>query len=154
MEERIKKIDTVKKCEIFAQNAKAKGREDLAKQAIERSLQIRAEEHGANMPAEIEALQAVYAYEEVLSAKNGKRTRASRTWPMIERHGIIGAVERTVNRPRESKAYHALVEMGLEGYAFEAVIIRHQTVFSQETVEISKQRLSDWTMAAVAGLED
>jgi len=144
MDERVRKIDTIKKCEIFARNAKSKGREDLAKQAIERAVQLRAESHGANTNAEKEALQAVYAYEEVLSVKNGKRTRASRTWPMIERHGIIGAVERAVNRPAETQGYLSLVKMGLENYAFEAVILRYPDLFSSDAVKISQERVNDW----------
>ncbi|WP_444897366.1 hypothetical protein [Microbulbifer sp. SSSA005] len=144
MDDIVKRADTIKKCENLISNAKANGREDIAKQAVERILQIRAEAHGAETVAEVEALQAVYAYEKVLSAKNGKSTKASRTWPMIKRHGIVGAVERAVNRPKETKGYHALVEMGLEKHAFEAVILRHPHVFSEEAIEISKQRISEW----------
>ena len=144
MDERVSKIDTVEKCEIFARNAKNKGREDLAKEAVARAVQIRAESHGTSSNAEKEALKAVYAYEEILSAKNGKRTRASRTWPMIERHGIIGAVERAVNRPTETQGYRSLFEMGLEDYAFEAVILRYPELFSDEAIRISTERIEEW----------
>ncbi len=144
MDERVRKINTVEKCEIFSTNAKNKGREDLAKQALERSVQIRAKAHDVSSNAEREALQAVYAYEEVLSANNGKRTRASRTWPMINRHGIIGAVERAVNRAEETQGYRSLIEMGLEDYAFEAVILRYPEHFSDEAIEISNQRMQEW----------
>lgn len=91
-----------------------------------------------------EALEAVYAYEEVLSLKNGKKTRAGRTWQMIERHGIIGAVERAVNRPTETQGYTALVEMGLEDYAFENVILRYPDLFSEQAVNVSRTRLEQW----------
>jgi hypothetical protein len=47
-----------------------------------------------------------------------------------------------VNRPTETSGYRALVEMGLEQYAFEAVILRHPQVFSAEAVERSHQRIS------------
>ena len=87
----------------------------------------------------------MYAYEEVLAKKNGKRTRASRTWQMIERHGIIEAVERAVNRPSETAGYTVLVEMGLLEYAFEAVILRHPARFSEAAVSVSRQRMSEWS---------
>ena len=96
MDERIKRLDTPKKCEIFAKNATNHGRPDLALEANQRAVELRADEHNAETTAEIEALQAVYAYEELLFKKNGKRHRASRTWQMIQRHGIIEAVERAV----------------------------------------------------------
>lgn len=144
MDDRVKNLDTPKKCEIFAKNALNEGREDLAKQAKERTIQLKAEDYCAETSAEKEAIKAVYAYEEVLSAKNGKRTRASRTWPMIQKYGIINAVERAVNRKAETKGYTVLLEMGLEAYAFEAVILRYPDQFSESAVEISRQRMSEW----------
>jgi hypothetical protein len=144
MDERVKKLDTPEKCKIFAKNCIERGREDLAIQAKQRAVQLRAESYGAETEAEKEAIEAIYAYEEVLTARNGKKTRAGRTWQMIGRHGILGTVERAVNRPVETQGYTALVEMGLENYAFEAVIIRHPELFSQEALTISKERMNQW----------
>ena len=144
MDERVRNLKTPEQCEIFARNATERDRPDLADEARVRGVQLRAESYGAKTDAEREAIQAIYAYEEVLTQKNGKRTRASRTWPMIKRYGIIGAVERAVNREAETQGYTALVEMGLEDFAFEAVILRYPDVFSDEAVERSKKRLSEW----------
>ena len=87
-------------------------------------------------------MSASYAYEEILTSKNGRRTRANRTWQMIKRHGILGAVERAVNREEEASGYTALCEMGLQDYAFEAVIVRHPKCFSPETVQRAKERIT------------
>ena len=125
MDERISRLDTLKKCQNFERNAVERGRRDLAKQARQRAVELRANNHGGKSVAEIEALQAIYAYEELLTKKNGRTTRASRTWQMINRHGIIEAVERAVKRDVPTQGYRLLVEMGLENHAFEAVIIRH-----------------------------
>ena len=147
MDELVKKIKTPDKCAVFAKNAKEKGRDDLALQAKERAIQLKAEAYGAETQAEREAIEAVYAYEEVLTLKNNKKTRASRTWPMIKRHGILNAVERAVNRETETQGYNYLLEMGLQDYAFEAVILRHSELFSVESVTISKKRISEWEKA-------
>jgi hypothetical protein len=144
MDDKIKKIETPEKCEIFAKNCIERGREDLAQEAKERAVQLRAEAYGAETQAEREALEAVYAYEEVLRTKNGKKTRAGRTWQMITRYGIIGAVERAVNRSTETQGYTSLVEMGLEDYAFENVILRYPDLFSEQAVSISRDRLEQW----------
>ena len=144
MDDRIRKIDSPDRCEIFAKNARAKGRDDLAKEALLRAVELRAVQHGATSEAEKEALQAVYAYEETLRAKNGKRTRANRTWQMINRHGIIESVNRAVCRPTETQGYRMLAEMGLADFAFEAVILRHPNVFSEDAVQVSKERLDQW----------
>ena len=144
MDERVRKLKTPEQCEIFARNALKRDRPDLASEARLRAVELRAESHGAKSEAEKEALQAIYAYEEVLSQKNRKKTRASRTWQMIKRHGIIEAVERAVNRSAETQGYTSLVEMGLEEFAFEAVILRHPEVFSEAAVQRSKERLGEW----------
>jgi hypothetical protein len=147
MDERIKKIKTPRECEIFARNAMERNRPDLADEARRRAVELRAELYGAKSEAENEALQAIYAYEEVLTQKNGRRTKANRTWQMIKRHGIIEAVERAVNRKDEAQGYTALVEMGLEDFAFEAVILRHPDLFSEEAVAKSIERLREWKNA-------
>jgi hypothetical protein len=53
----------------------------------------------------------VYAYERVLTTNHGKKIRASRTWQMIERRGIIPAVEHVEARSAESTGYKALIDM-------------------------------------------
>lgn len=139
--ETIANLDSPEKCEIFESNAAKQGRSDLAVAARKRALELRAAAHGATTQAERESLEAIYAYERVLTEKNGRKTRASRTWPMVERHGIIGAVERAVNRKDETVGYAALHEMGLQDYAFEAVVLRYPALFSADAVEWSMKRI-------------
>jgi hypothetical protein len=142
MNELIAKLKTPEECAVFEKNVLDRGRPDLALAARKRSVELHAIQHGAVSDVERECLEAVFAYEQVLSAKNGKKTRASRTWPMIERHGIIGAVERAVDRKDDTAGYTALVEMGLQDYAFEAVILRHPQCFSKEAVARSQERIA------------
>ncbi|MGF1732144.1 hypothetical protein [Photobacterium kasasachensis] len=144
MDGRVLKLKTVESCEKFKSNALRLGESELAKQATLRAVAIRAEQYGCETEAERLAIEAVYAYEEVLSNRNGKKTRASRTWQMIERRGVIDAVERAVNREDVTQGYKSLAEMGLEEFAFEAVILKFPELFSQEVVKKSKERLSNW----------
>lgn len=143
MDERVTKLKTTEECAIFAKNAAERGRKDLALDARKRAIQLRTESFGATSEVERECIEAVYAYEEVLSAKAGRRQPASRTWQMIKRHGVIEAVERAVKRKTDAMGYTALVEMGLEELAFEAVVLRHSSTFSAEAVECSKKRLGE-----------
>ena len=147
-DERVARLKTPKECEQFAINVEARGKPELARSARRRAVELLALSHNAVSIAEREALEAVYAYERVLSDSRGKKSRATRTWQMIARHGIITAVERVVSRPNEAKGYIALVEMGMEDKAFEAVVLRHPEVFSSEAVERSKERLSQLTAAS------
>lgn len=144
MDERVAKLKTPDECAVFEKNALERGRPDLATEARRKALELKALQHGAVSKAERECLEAVYAYERVLTAKNGRTTRASRTWQMIDRHGIIGAVERAVNRDAETIGYTALLEMGLEDFAFESVVVRYPELFSSEAVQRSQGRVNSW----------
>lgn len=140
MDERVSRLETPEDCEQFALNVETRLPE-LAQSARRRAVELRADAHNASTAAEREALAAVYAYERVLSEKRGKKVRASRTWQMIKRHGIIKAVERAVNRPADPIGYTALAEMGMEDLAFESVVLRHPNVFSSEATAKSEERL-------------
>lgn len=144
MDERVKRLRTPEECERFAKNAAERDRPDLAQEARKRAVALRAEFYGAESQVERECLEAIYAYEEVLTAKNGRKTKASRTWQMIKKHGILPAVERAVNRPQETVGYAALLEMGLEDYAFEAVVVKFPDLFSEEAVVRCEARIEQW----------
>ena len=142
-DELVAKLKTPEDCEQFATNVEVRGKVDLARAARRRAVELRALAHNATSIAEREALAAVYAYERVLSQSAGKKILASRTWQMIKRRGIIPAVEHVVSRSQEAKGYIALVEMGMEDMAFEAVVLRHPQVFSADAVERSRTRLRE-----------
>jgi len=143
MDYRVKQLKTPEDCDNFINNVKKKYPE-LVPQARRRKVELLASAYGAKSAAEIEALKAIYAYEEVLFEKNGRKTKASRTWQMVGRHGIIGAVERAVNRKDDPVGFTVLVDMGMMDLAFEAIVVRYPELFSQEAVSRSKQRLEPW----------
>jgi hypothetical protein len=72
-----------------------------------------------------------------------RRAHATRTWRSIKRHGILATVERVVSRARPTLGYAALVEAGMNDFTFEAVVLRHSSLFAPETVERAKQRTSE-----------
>jgi hypothetical protein len=137
----VAKLKTAEECATFEKNVSERGDPDLVLAARKRAIELRAQAHGARTLAERECLEAVYAYERVLSANRGKNVRASRTWQMIDRHGIIRAVERVVTRRDDAPGFRALTNMGLQNYAFEAVVLRHPAAFSPQALTRSKARL-------------
>ena len=140
MTDLISKLKTPEECTIFGKNALDRGRPELALAAKKRSIELRAKRYGAQNEIECACVEAVFAYEDTLSAKNGRKQSASRTWPMLQKYGIIEAVERVVKRKDDALGYTALVHMGLQEYAFEAVILRHPSAFSEEAVKRSQER--------------
>ncbi|HLF11299.1 MAG TPA: hypothetical protein VJA26_08790 [Gammaproteobacteria bacterium] len=145
MDHLVERLRTPEECESFAKNAAARKRPDLALEARRRAVEMKASQHNAETPLETEALAAVYAYEALLTQQKGKKTKASRTWALIRRYGIIQAVEREMSRPTEAGDYETLLEMGMADLAFEALVVRHPGSFSAEALGTSTARLAEWS---------
>ena len=143
MKVEIPKCSSPERYEQYALNVEAKEPEK-AQEARRQAVRMRAELKGAKTAAEMECLQAVFAYEWTLFKKHGKRQRASRTWQTIEEHGIVEAVERVVKRTKESAGYRSLLAEGMQDMAFEAVVLRHPELFSEEATAMSRSRLEEW----------
>ena len=142
MDPRVARLKTPQDCERFAKNAEALNEPELAKAAKRRAVELRALEHGAESDAEREALEAIYAVEEIATQRNGRKTKASRTWQSITRYGILPTVERVVSRAKATDAYNDLVELGLDEFTFESVVIKYPDLFKAETVERAKERIN------------
>jgi hypothetical protein len=141
VDHRVLKLKTIQDCEALARNARARSHPDLALQAEQRAVELQASSFDAKSEVERACIEAVCAYERVLTARNGRTTHASRTWQMIKRHGVLTAVERIVTKREDALGYTALVEAGLGQFAFEAVVLRHPTHFSAEALAQSRLRL-------------
>ena len=139
----LKKLETPEECDQFAINIRDKYPE-VAKRAKRRSVELRALQFGAVSPLEREALEVIYAYEAVLAERNKRKTAATRTWQMIERHGIRDAIERAVSRETDPLGFLALREMGMEDLTFEELVLRHPEQFSEAAVHRSKTRLEKY----------
>ena len=138
----IQKLKTPEECIQLAKNLRDRN-PDLAQEAQRRAIELRAISHGNKDEVHLELFKALYAYEEVLSKKNKKKTRATRTWQMIKRHGIIGAAERAADRKIEPLGYKVLVEMGMQDLTFEAVIDRYSNAFNPIVVFRARARLKE-----------
>jgi hypothetical protein len=139
MDPRVERLKTAQECQAFAANARARGREDLALEARRRAIELRAESHHANSPVEAQCFAAMCAHAEMLEAKGASTAGA---WQMVRRLGVLQAVDRIVSRADGESVYAALVEMGLEAFALEAVVVRHPEEFSFEAVQHSRRRMA------------
>lgn len=143
MDERVKRLKTPEECERFARNVSEKN-PSLAHEAHRRRVELLASAHGAYNDVELEALKAVYAYEEILMMKhNGRRVRASYTWRMIGQHGIIETIERLVRTRKSQSGFVELAKMGMQDLTFEAVVLRNPKSFTQEALSRARQRLGE-----------
>jgi hypothetical protein len=141
MDYRVERLRTPAECENFAKNANALKHPELALQANRKAIDLQVATHETGSAVEAECLAAVYAYEALLTRRNGKKTRATGTWQAVRRYGIIEAVQRAVIRPPEADTV-TLRDLGLQDLAFEALVMRHEASFSAAAVEVSKARLA------------
>jgi len=143
---RVLRLQTPEECETFAKNAADRGLTDLVAQARQRAVLLRASASGAKSQAERECLQAVYAYEETLFIKHGRRVKASRTWQTIASKGILKAVDDIVSHDRPTVGYGSLLKAGLQQFAFEAVVLKYPKLFSDAARHNAKQRTAEWRL--------
>ena len=92
MHELVARIKKPELCYVFAKNATERGRPELALEAYRHAVELRAAEHEVDSEAELMALKAFYAYEEAMSWQQGKRKRATGTWQMVNKIGILPAL--------------------------------------------------------------
>jgi len=152
MDNRIAGLDTEEKCEAFEKNALRLDRPDLAQECRVRVVEIKREDHDlsdyaredTDIPeaAQEDGLRAACAYESTLINKNGRKKRATATWNMFKKHGIIGGVERAVQRDKAPEHLQNLASRGLEEHAFENVVLRHPELFSKDAVKLSEKRVA------------
>ncbi|MCX2981569.1 hypothetical protein EYC98_11920 [Halieaceae bacterium IMCC14734] len=121
MHELVARIKQPELCYIFAKNATERGQPELALQAYRHAVDLRAADHEVQSEAELMAVKAFYAYEEALSWQSGKRKRATGTWQMVNRIGILPALQKRLSSKSAKAAQDALKQMKMEDYSLQAV---------------------------------
>mgnify|MGYP001822138227 FL=1 len=131
MHELVLRIKDPELCYVFARNATDRGHPELALQAYRRAVDLRAEQQDAASEDERSALRAIYAYEEALSYSKGKRTRATGTWQLVNRHGVLAALVKRLQSRDNEDVLPVLQALGMEDYSFSAVHEAYPEAFSQ-----------------------
>ena len=122
MHELVLRIKKPELCYVFARNAFNRGHDDLAIQAYRRAVDLKAEAHEeVTSEAELMALRAFYAYEEAMSYGQRKRKRATGTWQMVNRIGILPTLDKRVQGKTGEDIQTALKLLNMEDYGFEAI---------------------------------
>lgn len=129
MHELVKRIKEPELCYVFAKNARRNGHPELALQAYRHAVDLRAGQHESANDAEAAAIRAIYAYEEALSYSKGKRTRATGTWQLVSRHGVLPALSKRLLSSAADDVQPVLKELGMEDYSFRAVAEAYPDAF-------------------------
>lgn len=130
MHELVMRIKEPELCYVFAKNARRNGHPELAMQAYRHAVDLRAQQHDVDTQAEAAGLRAIYAYEEALSYSRGKRTRATGTWQLVNRHGVLPAVRKRLHSRNAEDVQPVLEELGMTDYSFSAVRSNYPEAFA------------------------
>ncbi|WP_156612562.1 hypothetical protein [Paramagnetospirillum marisnigri] len=95
-----------------------------------------------NSPIEIAFRKMLQKYEELLSLKNGKATRATRLRPKYHKDGAVVCIEYLVKLNNRTSGFNLLVDNKLANLTCEAIVIENKEMFSEEAVRMSQKRLS------------
>jgi hypothetical protein len=143
MDPAVARLSTPEECEIFIENVRDTHPE-LVAPARRRMIELRAKAHDTPTDIERDAWEVIYAYEEALFVKHGKRVGANYTRRKIKKDGMVAAIEHAVKQAKETAGYAMLKDMGLPDLTWESLVVKHPKHFSPEAVARAKQRLDEW----------
>ena len=121
MHELVLRIRKPELCYVFAENAVSRGHEDLALEAYRRAVDLKAEQHEGVTESEQLALKSFYAYEEALSYGQRKRKRATGTWQLAKKIGILPTLLKRAEGKAAEDVQKTLQALKLEDYSFQVI---------------------------------
>ena len=93
-------------------------------------------------PLERDFYDVLNAYEELLTEKNGRTTKANRTRQKLKNKGVAQClIDWALGPPTDG--FRLLTEKGLSELTAEYLVVKHESRFPPEVVESAKRRLLD-----------
>lgn len=130
------------------QNAKRMGRDDIWRQAFDQLCSL----EGADKedPLERAFYRTLAAYELLLTQKNGRATRASRTRLKLKGKGVVACLEDWAKSAEPPESFVLLSANGMIELTGEQLVLTYPDRFSAEAVAGATARLATQTGAAPA----
>lgn len=90
---------------------------------------------------EFDVWQSIHCLEDALKIERGKTIRLNRTRQKISRDGEYKTVADLV-LGKQSEGFDMLIDRDMSELTFEAVAIKHKSLFSNDVIEAARTRLS------------
>lgn len=128
------------------QNAKRMGREDIWREAFDQLCSL----EGATQtePLDRAFYSTLAAYEQLLTQKNRRATRASRTRLKLKGKGVIACLEDWAKSKEPPESFELLVANGMVEMTGEQLVLTYPDKFTPEAVAGATARLATLTTAA------
>ncbi len=135
----ITKLSDPKEIRTVMENSKTKNRKDVYQAAFIRLCEV--EGMSYEDPLHRDFYQVLAAYEQLLTEKNGKTTKASRTRQKLKRHGIEKCLEDWATSTSPTQGFELLVAANMRELTGEYIILKYPERFSDEAVQAAEKRL-------------
>lgn len=138
----VDKLKTPEECRTVLERAKTKGLDDVYRAVFRRYCRLA--QVGSDDPSDPivrEFAKVLAAYEQILTEKNKRTTRASRTRQKIERKGVAASLIDWTHAAKETPGFNALVSAGLSELIGEYLVTKFAERFAPETVSLARARL-------------
>src|SRR5262245_43316553 len=120
----------------YMKNAERLGREDLRRAGFRRYCELAGVENTEDLLSDV--WKAIAAFELLMTERNGKTTRASRTRQKLKKDGPIKLVADLTLRPEPSDGFKTLVENGMADLTFEHIALRHPNQFGEDVIAAAR----------------
>jgi hypothetical protein len=120
-------------------NAKAYGRQDIWRDAFRRLCAL----EGLNQddPLHRDFYETLAAYEQLLTEKNGRTTKAARTRQKLRNKGVRQCLEDWAMSTKPTEGFDLLIANELAELTGEYLVLKYPNLFSVEAVTAAGERL-------------
>ncbi len=141
LEELIETETDVKKLSIYMENAKNLQRDDIYKLAFRRQSFLAGQNYDG--PLEKDFWGVIIAYEQCLTEKNQRTTRASRTRQKIKNKGFKQCLIDWAMNEGTTEGFDLLIKNDLYQLTGEYLVIKYKDQFDEEVVLRAQLRLEE-----------
>jgi hypothetical protein len=121
------------------ENAERIGRMDVYWQAFERLCLLEGLQFNDPLDRDFHSMLA--AYEELLTAKNRRRTTASRTRAKLRNKGVLRCLEDWALSKTQTAGFELLMANGLDHLTGEGLVLKYKERFAPHVVDAAKKRI-------------
>ncbi len=141
----VSKLKTVDDCRTVMERAKQQGLDQIYKAVFQRQCELAGNKNDEpNDTLVKEFHEAIAAYEQLLTEKNGKTTLASRTRQKVKNKGVLQTLIEWTRSKSETPGFKQLIDVGLPQYTGEYIVAKYASRFPQDAVALARNRLKHY----------
>ncbi|MAL09299.1 MAG: hypothetical protein CMF74_06515 [Maricaulis sp.] len=139
--EKIAQLRTADECRGLMTNAERLGNEEVHRLAFQRLCVLAGEAEEIDDEREREFAQVLAAHEELLSQKNGRKTKATRLRAKYKAKGLNACLADWPAAPDTTANLETLAQHGLGAFTGDYLIVKHADEFDTKIVAAATKRL-------------